>query len=78
MTKLYELIGFSTESIGFDDVRFRDYTTSTKKAEKFSKIPKIQFSDSNHGIVFSAIPCRKRTKPKINMLRDYVNKHMRA
>lgn len=76
MATLYELIGFSTERPGFVDVRFRDYTTSGRKAEKFSKIPKIQFSDSNHGIVFSAIPCRSRTKPKINILQDYVNKHM--
>jgi hypothetical protein len=35
----------------WDDVRYREYTTSDKRAEIFKTFPKIQFTDSGHGIV---------------------------
>jgi hypothetical protein len=33
------------------DVRYRAYTTSVAKAEAFKRVPKIQFTDSGHGVV---------------------------
>ena len=73
---LYELIGYNTDMRYQQDVRYRDYTTSEKKAAIFRKIPKIQFTDSGHGIVFCARETIKR-KPKITILADYVCEHMR-
>jgi phage-related protein len=35
----------------WSDVRYREYTTSVKKAERFKSVPKIKFTDSGHGIV---------------------------
>ena len=47
---VYELLAYNTECM--QDIRYRKYTTSKKKAEAFNNIPKIQFTDSGHGIVF--------------------------
>lgn len=72
----YELLAYNTDC-RYDDIRYRSYTTSKKKAEAFENIPKIQFSDSGHGIVFVA---RKHNGPKakcIDILRDYVRKHLK-
>jgi len=71
---VYELIGYNTDSRYRDDVRHREYTTSKKKAELFAKIPKIQFTDSGHGIVFAAIEHRGRRKPTCHM--DYVREQL--
>jgi hypothetical protein len=51
---VYELVGFNTDSRYQDDVRWREYTTSEKRAREFEQIRKVQFSDSGHGIVFQA------------------------
>lgn len=62
-----------------DDVRYRAYTTSRKKAEAFGRIPKIQFTDSGHGIVFSFEELPKGTKklPPVRYgLSDYISEHM--
>lgn len=62
------------------DVRHRSYTTSRKKAEAFDRIPRIQFSDSGHGIVFSATELAPRTKrlPLYRGLSDYIREHTSA
>lgn len=72
---IWELIAYNTDSRYPDDKRYRDYTPSKKKAEAFNKIPKIQFSDSEHGIVFSARPHKGTRKPRITILSDYVREH---
>lgn len=63
----------STESWG--DCRYRDYTTSAKKAEAFQNIPKIRFTDSGHGIVPSVNIHHGRRLPTIRVLADYVREH---
>lgn len=71
---VYELVGFNTDSRYRDDVRWREYTTSEKKAEQFGQIRKVQFSDSGHGIVFQAIPLDRgqRRKPERRALMSHV------
>ena len=73
---IYELEAYNTDCRYQQDVRYRQYTTSKKKAEVFERIPKIQFTDSGHGIVFSAMIHSGKRKPTISILRDYVRKHI--
>lgn len=72
------LEGYSTDGRS-DDVRYRDYTTSQKKADAFRRVPKIRFTDSGHGIVFSARELRpgERRLPKVRILADHVQEHMK-
>src|SRR2546426_876869 len=74
------LEAFNTDRRYPDDVRYRVYTTSKRKAEAFDRIPKIQFTDSGHGIVFSAseLPPRTRKLEARYGLADYVREHMEA
>jgi len=69
---VYELIGYNTDSRYRDDIRHREYTTSAKKAELFRQIPKIQSTDSGHGIVFSAHEHRGPRQPvrRMNYVRE--------
>jgi hypothetical protein len=70
------LEGYSTDRRS-EDVRYRSYTTSQKKAEAFRRIPKIRFTDSGHGIVFSAFETTGQPrKPIIRTLADYVSSHL--
>lgn len=73
----YELTAYSTESFGPSSIRYRDYTTSLVKANRFNAIPKIQFTDSGHGIVFSYRIHKGKKDKVIKELRDYVDKHMK-
>lgn len=50
----------------WDDCRYREYTTSAAKAEKFLKVPKIQFVDSGHGMVPTVSEVRSRKLPRID------------
>jgi len=70
---LYELEAFNTET--YTDVRYRAYTTSKKKADAFASIPKIQFTDSGHGIVFSSRQVSKR-RSNIGYLTEYMRKYL--
>ena len=74
------LEGYGTDSRYGDDVRYRAYTRSRAKAEWFGRIPRIQFTDSGHGIVFVATELAPRTKrlPLRHSLSDYVREHMQA
>ena len=72
---IYELVGYNTDCRYQQDIRYRDYTTSKKKADAFNKIPKIQFTDSGHGIVFLSRELRGHRKPIIHILSDYVGKN---
>lgn len=71
---VWALIGFSTEEYGDDAVRHREYTSSVSTAKLFSQVPRVQFTDSGHGIVFSAYPHRGKRKPVRRM--EHVAKHM--
>jgi len=73
---IWELTAYNTDSRYQNDIRYREYTASKKKAEAFKKIPKIQFTDSGHGIVFSAWPHKGARKPNIYILKDYVKEHL--
>ena len=73
----YELIAYNTDGRYPTDVRYRDYTASKKRADGFSKIPKIQFTDSGHGIVFSVREHRGKRKPIIHELSMYVYEHLK-
>jgi len=79
---LYELAGYNTDCRYSQDIRYRQYTTSKKKADAFNKIPKIQFTDSGHGIVFRAREMsnfdRKYKKPPVSVLSDYVRQHLKT
>lgn len=70
----WELVGFSTEEHGENAVRHREYTTSERTAALFSMVPRIQFTDSGHGIVFDARPHRGAKKPVRRM--EHVREHM--
>ena len=59
---------------GYDGVRHREYTTSKRTAELFGQIPRIQFTDSGHGIVFDASLHSGRRKPTRRM--PYVAEQM--
>ena len=74
---IWELEGFNTDQ-RYDDIRYREYTASERKANLFRLIPKIQFTDSGHGIVFSSRPhpTGKKRKPVINGFID-INKYVR-
>jgi len=74
---IYELIAYNTDCRYSQDIRYRIYTSSKKKVEAFNKIPKIQFTDSGHGIVFHASEHKGIRKSRITILRDYVEKHMK-
>jgi hypothetical protein len=73
---VYELLGFNTDSRYCNDIRWREYTTSKRKADRFDKIRKIQFSDSGHGIVFSAQEHHGPRRQKVTVLYEYVSKEM--
>lgn len=69
---IYELVGYNTDSRYPNDIRYRKYTSSEREAKLFGKIPKIQFSDSWHGIVFVAREHRGAKQPIRTELSMYV------
>lgn len=56
----------------WSDVRYREYTTSAKKAELFQRVPKIQFTDSGHGIVPCVREHHGRREPRNMLLQEHV------
>lgn len=76
---LWECTGTSTEEHGEHAVRHRSYTTSKRTADLFARIPRIDFTDSGHGVVFHARVVgyneRPRRKPTRHM--DYVDDQLR-
>jgi hypothetical protein len=57
--------------------RTREYTTSKLLAEKWERIPRIDFTDSGHGIVFQAWPHKGRRHP-LGRRMDHAAKHLLA
>jgi argonaute-like protein implicated in RNA metabolism and viral defense len=56
----------------WQDVRYREYTTSSKKADLFKQVPKIKFTDSGHGIIPVVKEHSGRREPRNMMLQDHV------
>lgn len=59
-----------------DDVRYRAYTTSARKADEFRrKVTRIPFTDSGHGLVPGVFEMRpgQRRKPVITALAEHVH-----
>ncbi len=55
-------------------IRYRDTTTSEKAAGEFQAIPRIQFTDSGHGIDFVArVHEGGKRGPKVDKLAGYVS-----
>jgi hypothetical protein len=71
---VWELVAYNTDARHTSDVRHREYTSSKRTAELFARIPRIQFTDSGHGIEFSARPHRGKRQPTRHM--DYVREQM--
>jgi hypothetical protein len=54
------------------DVRYREYTTSKKKADLFRLVPKVRFTDTAHGIIPYVKEHRGRREPRNMMLQEHV------
>ena len=57
------------------EARSREYTTSRRTADLWNLIPRIDFTDSGHGIVFQARPHRGARKPTIRRM-DHATEHL--
>jgi hypothetical protein len=73
---VYVLEAYNTDSRYPNDIRYREYTTSKTKADLFNKIPKIQFTDSGHGICFYAREHKGHHKELRHELSEYVFTNM--
>lgn len=77
MMTVYCLEAHSTENFDdIDDIRYREYTRSQRRAELFKKIPMVQLTDSGHGIVFSAREHSGSKKPAIRTLWRHVSEEL--
>jgi len=56
----------------WDDIRYREYTTSKRKAELFKDVPKIRFTDSGHHIIPVVKEHRGPKQPRNMLLQDHV------
>jgi hypothetical protein len=62
----------------WQDVRYREYTTSAKKAEIFKGVPRISFTDSGHGIIPHVREHSGHREPRNMILADHVRDHITA
>lgn len=62
----------------WDDVRYREYTTSSRKAKAFKAIPRIQFTDSGHGIIPAVKDHMGRKDKLVSTVRDHVLCHLKV
>lgn len=60
------------------DVRYREYTTSKRKADLFAQVPRIAFTDSGHGIVPNVREHYGRRQPRNMILQDHVVDSIKA
>lgn len=60
----------------WQDIRYREYTSSKRKAELFKTVPRISFTDSGHGIVPHVREHRGRREPRNMILQDHVLDHI--
>ena len=61
----------------WDDVRYREYTRSQRKALAFKAVPRIDFTDSGHGIIPTVCEYSGARLPRNHILADYVIPHVR-
>jgi hypothetical protein len=66
----------STQDWG--DVRYREYTTSARKADLFKQVPKIRFTDSGHHIIPFVKETAGKRQPVIRHLREHVEDALRG
>lgn len=72
---IYALEMRSTEN--WNDVRYREYTTSERKAIRFKQlVPRIGFTDSGHGIVPTVKEVPGRNLQRVYLLTSHVRKAM--
>lgn len=63
------------------DVRYRDYTSSERRAAKFRLVPKVRFTDSSHGVVPVVTERNNPRAPRLprmvghGSLSDHVRRH---
>jgi hypothetical protein len=69
---VWELVAYATDG---RDVRHREYTRSKAMALAWSRIPRVDFTDSGHGIVFAAREHQGKRERLIYGMRDHVEKH---
>jgi len=62
----------------WNDVRYREYTTSSRKAELFKTVPKIRFTDSAHHIVPCVREHKGRREQRNMILADHVQDYITA
>lgn len=74
---MYLLIAYNTDARYPNDIRWREYTGSKRRADQFAKIPKLCFTDSGHGIVFMSSKHRGAKLKEIREVTDYVAKKLR-
>ena len=62
----------------WQDVRYRSFTVSKAKADRFRNVPRIQFTNSGHGIAPHVTEHKRGTPrgPEIWILGDHVREHM--
>lgn len=60
----------------WEDVRYRSYTKSAKIAERFKRVPRINFTDSGHGIIPVVKEHHGPKLPLIRHLTDHVAHHL--
>jgi hypothetical protein len=56
----------------WQDVRYREYTTSAKKADLFKQVPAIRFTDTAHHIIPVVKEHAGRRLPRNTILQDHV------
>ncbi len=76
--RTWELLAVTTETP--NEIRYRRYTESERKAEMFGRIAKIQFTDSGHGIVFAAreLAPGEGRKAQVSHLLTHVEKALKS
>lgn len=59
-------------------IRYREYTTSAKKAKLFENVPRISFTDSGHGIVPHVREHSGHREHRNMLLADHVQDYIKA
>lgn len=70
---IWELEGYDTE---LREARCREYTRSQRTADLWVRIPRLQFSDSGHGVVFTRRPHSGARRLTIRRM-DYADEWLR-
>lgn len=74
----FVLEAFGTDQRFGDDTRYRRYTRSPTIAALFRTVPKIPFTDSGHGIVFTSRELKPGAKRLLEMRPHSIEEHINA